>query len=339
MPQSPTELQDKPSQSADNRPSDELVTDSMLSALNYSQFLAKKSASIPPGGLQGPFDLPDSLFPFQKDQVIWALKRGRAALFSSTGLGKTLCQLAWAQEVVKSQNQINAPKVLILAPLAVAKQTVREGQKFGIPVVFVRNQDQVAQYSALGHSIFISNYEMLHQFQPDEFIGVVLDESGIMKNFSGKIRNQLISYFGNTPYRLACTATPAPNDYEELGNHSEFLGILSRTEMLASYFVHDGGETAKWRLKGHAQDIFWKWVCEWAVMVKLPSDLGHSDDGFILPPLLMHEHIVQVGNSFNHNLGVLFAMDARTLNDQRRARRASIDDRVAMAKKIIDADS
>ena len=312
---------------------------------DYSEFLAKKSLTTSASGLQGPFDLPDMMFPFQKDCVTWALKRGRAAIFSGTGLGKTIQQLAWAREVVKA----NSPdliselayscqaKVLILAPLAVAKQTVREGQKFGIQVAFVRNQDQVNMLAATGHSIFISNYEMLHQFQPDEYTGVILDESSILKAYSGKIRNQIISYFASTPYRLACTATPAPNDYEELGNHSEFLGIMDRSEMLASFFVHDGGETQKWRLKGHAERAFWQWVCEWAVMIRMPSDLGYPDDNFKLPGLNMSEHIVEVGKDFAYKTGNLFAQEAKTLNEQRKARRASIDDRVKKAAAIVDS--
>lgn len=246
----------------------------------------------------------------------------------------TIQQLAWAREVVKAHID-NNPKVLILAPLAVAKQTVREGQKFGIQVAFVRNQDQVNMLAATGHSIFISNYEMLHQFQPDEYTGVILDESSILKAYSGKIRNQIITYFAQTPYRLACTATPAPNDYEELGNHSEFLGIMDRTEMLASFFVHDGGETQKWRLKGHAEKAFWQWVCEWAVMIRMPSDLGYPDEAFKLPSLNMSEHIVEVGKDFAYKMGNLFAQEAKTLNEQRKARRASIDDRVKKAADIV----
>jgi len=304
---------------------------------DYSDFLAKKSLTSSASGLQGPFSLPEMMFPFQKDCVTWALKRGRAAIFSGTGLGKTIQQLAWAREVVKAHID-NNPKVLILAPLAVAKQTVREGQKFGIAVAFVRNQDQVNLLAATGHSIFISNYEMLHQFQPDEFTGIILDESSILKAYSGKIRNQIISYFASTPFRLACTATPAPNDYEELGNHSEFLGIMDRSEMLASFFVHDGGETQKWRLKGHAEKAFWQWVCEWAVMIRMPSDLGYPDDNFKLPGLNMSEYIVEVGKDFAYKTGNLFAQEAKTLNEQRKARRASIDDRVSKAVELVKAN-
>lgn len=314
--------------------------------LEYSDFLAQKSKSTAPRGLQGPFQLPDMLFPFQRDCVIWALRRGRAAIFSGTGLGKTIQQLSWAKEVVRlnsqaelNENQLiissNAPKVLILAPPAVAKQTVTEGQKFGIPCVYVRSQEQIATLSAMGHSIFTSNYEMLHHFDPGEFTGVVLDESSILKSYSGKIRNQIINYFSETPFKLACTATPAPNDYEELGNHAEFLGIMSRVEMLAAFFVHDSGETQKWRLKGHAEEAFWKWVCGWAVMIRMPSDLGYPDGDYKLPPLNIYEHIVKVGNDFAFKAGQLFALDAKTLNDQRKARRASVDERVEKAKSLI----
>ena len=227
--------------------------------MNYNEFLKTKIEQFKPCG----FDCEPSnenLFDFQRAIVKIALKRGKSALFLDTGLGKTICQLSWADEVYKHTGK----NVLILAPLAVSVQTKREGEKFGIDVNICRTQEDVKD------GINITNYEMLEHFNADEFIGIVLDESSILKSFSGKTTKALIEKFRKTEYKLACSATPAPNDYEELGNHSEFLGVMTRTEMLATYFVHDGGNTSKWRLKGHAEEQFWHWVSSWASVMKTP---------------------------------------------------------------------
>lgn len=175
--------------------------------------------------------------------------------------------------------------VLILAPLAVASQTAAEGVKFGVPVTVCQG------VADLRPGVNITNYERLDKFTGQSFSGVVLDESSILKSFDGKVRNQIIDFFSKTPFRLACTATPAPNDYMELGNHAEFLGIMSYTEMLAMFFVHDGGQTSKWRLKGHAEDVFWQWMGSWAVVMGSPNDLGYQEDGYDLPELRVHEII------------------------------------------------
>ena len=268
-------------------------------------------------------DIGDALFDHQKAIVRWALRKGRSAIFADTGLGKTLMQLEWARHVSA------AGPVLILAPLAVAAQTVGEGALFGIDVVY--------RQAPQGDLITITNYERLGAFDPSIYAGIVLDESSILKAYSGKIRNQIIESFSETPYRLACTATPAPNDHTELGNHSEFLGIKSRVEMLAEYFVHDGGSTQNWRLKGHAIDEFWRWVCTWGAVLKRPSDLGFSDDGYNLPPLRMHERVIRVDHKDAWSAGMLFAPSAAGLNEQRAVRRATTGKRVDLAAELADS--
>jgi hypothetical protein len=296
--------------------------------MSYDEFLAKKHYAAPSSGFE-PKRLPECMFDFQRDVVTWACRRGKAALFLDTGLGKTLQSLAWAQQVVRH----SGGRVLILAPLAVAQQTVREGEKFGIGVHYARSQD-----AADGHAIVATNYEMLHAFDVESWHGVVIDESSILKAFDGKARTQIIESFRCTPYRLACTATPAPNDFMELGNHSEFLGIMSRAEMLAQFFVHDGGETQTWRLKGHAEADFWRWVCSWAVLMRSPADLGYEAGGYELPPLNVEQHIVPADHSDAHKAGLLFKLDARTLDEQRKARRASIEGRVKAIAEMVNGN-
>ena len=291
----------------------------------YQEFLEAKARVDCPSGFE-PESIMPALFPFQLDIVSWACKRGRAAIFADCGLGKSPMQLEWARQVTRHTQG----RVLILAPLAVAAQTKREAGKFGIEgVVVARNQAQAG-------TITVANYEMLDHFDAEEFAGVVIDESGILKNFTGAIRTQIIETFKPTPFKLACSATPAPNDYMELGNHAEFLGSMSRQEMLSMFFVHDGGETQQWRLKGHAVADFWRWVCSWAVMMRKPSDLGYSDEGFILPPIEYIEHIVEADPL---KAGMLFDSEPSTLADRRNARRASIDDRVAKCAELVAAQN
>ncbi len=284
---------------------------------SYEEFLKSKRMTIEDAGISvNPKTLNKNLFPFQRDIVKWALRKGRAAIFCDCGLGKTIMQLEFAAKI--------PGKVLILAPLAVAQQTVREGQKFGIPATYGRQP--------IDEKITITNYEMLEHFNPADYNGIVLDESSILKSFDGQCRNQIIEAFRVTPFRLACTATPAPNDYMELGNHSEFLGALTRTEMLSTFFVHDGGETSKWRVKRHARSEFWRWVCTWAVMMRKPSDLGYDDDGFILPPLHIHDLSVEQTKADD---GRLFAMPAATLQERRQARSGSVEDRAVEVARIV----
>jgi hypothetical protein len=288
--------------------------------MEYGEFINAKAITSPLTGLADIPELSDHLFPFQADIVRWALKRGRAAIFADCGMGKTPMQLEWAKHIPGN--------VLILAPLAVAQQTVHEGEKFGIPVRYCRDQSTVLS------GITIANYEMLAHFDPSYFTGIVLDESSILKSYDGATRTAILEAFTQTPYRLACTATPAPNDYMELGNHAQFVGSMSRVEMLSMFFVHDGGETQSWRLKGHAQHDFWKWLASWAVMIRKPSDLGYEDGAFILPKMRLHEHVIHVEKATD---GYLFALEAATLQDRIAARRESVGDRVAECAAIVNA--
>lgn len=297
--------------------------------LDYTQFLRSKYLQTPAVGFADvcEADLNRHLFPFQRKVVAWALQRGRAAIFEDCGLGKTLQELDWARGVCDG----TGGDVLILTPLAVAAQTVREAGKFGIEARSVTCQEEVRP------GINVTNYEKLSRFDCSHFAGVVLDESSILKSLDGKTRGQLIESFSQTRYRLACTATPAPNDHMELGNHAEFLGVMSRSEMLATYFVHDGGDTAKWRLKGHAVDPFWKWVCSWAALLRRPSDLGGIDEGFVLPALNIHEHTLESEHD-SAETGRLFAVGAQTLTERRNARRASLSGRVEATAELVNAD-
>mgnify|MGYP001570387921 CR=1 FL=1 len=288
-----------------------------MSENDYADFIAQKHARHVPTGHE-PKELPAALAPFQRDITAWAVRKGRAAIFSDCGTGKTFMSLAWAREVPGD--------VLILAPLAVTQQTKREGEKWDIPVSVCRSQADVRA------GINVTNYDLLEHFDPSAFAGVVLDESSILKSYSGSFRNAIIAAFGATPYRLACTATPSPNDYVELGNHAEFLGAMLRTEMLSMFFVHDGGETQTWRLKGHAEDAFWRWVCTWACMLRKPSDLGYSDEGYTLPPIHWHEHVVEGDLTGS---GLLFDCESPTLMERRRLRRNSIDARIAKVAEIV----
>jgi hypothetical protein len=291
--------------------------------MNYHEFLSRKSIIDVPTGLSvGTVN--GKLFDWQADIVKWSLKRGRSCLFEDCGLGKTPQQLAWADELRKQKGD-----VLIVAPLAVSAQTVREGQKFGVDLEYSRN----GKKSKTG--ITITNYEMLEHFSASDFQGLVLDESSILKSYTGKFRNFILENYSRVPFRLACTATPAPNDLMELGNHAEFVGAMNRTEMLSMFFVHDGGETQNWRLKGHAQKDFWRWVCSWAVMIRKPSDLGYEDGKFTLPPLNIHEIVVDMDHTKATN--ALFFMEAKTLQERQGARRDSLEIRCKKAAEIANS--
>jgi len=285
---------------------------------DYAEFLERKRFVVRPSGL-APESIHPALFPFQADIVKWALRMGKACIFADCGLGKTIMQLEWARQI--------GGRSLILTPLAVAAQTVREAAKIGASARVVRSQADVQD------GINVSNYEILHKLDPASFSSIVLDESSILKAYDGKTRATIIESFRGTPFRLACTATPAPNDHMELGNHAEFLGVMNRTEMLSMFFVHDGGETQKWRLKGHAEDKFWEWVASWAVVLRRPSDLGYEDNGFILPPLNIHESILSV---IRPTEGALFPMEARSLQERRSARRSSMSGRIELAAEIVN---
>lgn len=290
---------------------------------NYKKFLESKKISHIESGFDCK-DLHDKLFDFQKAIVKWSLKRGRSAIFADTGLGKTFQQVVWANEVVKHTNG----NVIIFAPLCVAYQTKQLAKsELNIDVNYCRSQDQVVS------GINITNYEMLDHFDASKFSGIVLDEASIIKSYDGKTTDKILDFSKNIPYRLSCTATPSPNDYMELGNQAEFVGVMSRTEMLAMFFIHDGGDTAKWRLKGHGEIKFWEWLSTWAVVVRKPSDLGFDDSGYILPELIMHEHIIE-----NHNPieGQLFNLPAIGLNEQRASKRESLNERVSAVAELVN---
>lgn len=296
----------------------------------YIEFLQKKQTAIESSG----FDLMDSemnekLFPFQKYCVKRAVKAGRFAMFEDCGLGKTLQQLEWAYQV---QKHINQP-VLILAPLGVIGQTIQEGVKFGYEVkeigLTVFDQDLKA-------GIYITNYDNMDNIDSYLFGGVVLDESSILKNFNGKIRNELIASFKETKYKLCCTATPSPNDTTELCNHAEFLNVMSRNEMLAMYFVHDGGSTSDWRLKGHAKQAFWDFVSTWAVMLSKPGDIGFSNEGYELPELKVIEDYIETPK---RNNGMLFNDVAVSATGYHNELRETIKERMKRVSEIVNSSS
>lgn len=292
--------------------------------MTYEDFLKTKSVQAEASG----FDCDDrnpALFGWQNDIVKWALKKGKCAIFSDCGTGKTRLLLQWAQKI---HDHENAP-ILILTPLAVAQQTKREGVKCGIDVRVVRDQNECV------NGLNVTNYEMLTHFDPERFVGVVLDESSIIKHKDGKTRKLIQDMFERTKYKLCCTATPAPNDYMELGTHAQFLGVMKQTEMLATFFVHDGGETQNWRLKGHAEKKFFEWVAGWACCFRRPQDLGYTEEGYDLPELRVHEVTVESkGTELENGQMMLFAPVGKTLLERRSARRNSLEDRVRKAAEI-----
>ena len=290
---------------------------------SYQDFIKSKYLKAEKTGFENTSELNNILFDYQRDLVNWALKLGKSAIFANTGLGKTFMQLEWARCVWEYTHR----PILILAPLAVTQQTIEEAEKLNIQIKYCKNNDEVI------NGINITNYERLENFKTDSFIGIILDESSILKSFTGKYRQQIIDNFKYTPFKLACSATPAPNDYMELGNHAEFLNQMSRTEMLSMFFYHDGGDTSKWRLKGHAEDRFWEWVSSWAAIVKNPSDLGYDGSKHILPKLNEYQLEVETENTSN----LLFQMAANTLEERREARKTSLEQRCQKAIELIKA--
>lgn len=297
--------------------------------MDYDRFIAEKLIRQPPTGIMSALDPPESLFAFQRDIATWSCRRGRSAIFADTGLGKSRMQLAVGREVVRH----TSGDVLILAPLAVARQTAAEGVAIGVPVTVCREASDVRT------GLNVTNYDRLHRFDASRFSGVILDESSIIKHHDAKTLGALLDAFRDTPFKLCATATPAPNDWTELGTHAEFLGVCTRAEMLSEYFCHDGGETQTWRLKGHARKAFWRWVATWAALVRRPSDLGYSDDGYALPPLHVTEHLVAAPVETYRSQGQLFAMEARTLMERRGARKASTGDRVSACAAMVNAEA
>lgn len=286
--------------------------------MTYADFLEqKRRLAAPQGKNVDTSDINPTLHEWQTRIVQWACERGRAAIFADCGLGKTFMQLEWARHMAEYS--------LIAAPLSVARQTAREATKLGLDVKYVRSQTEID-----GPGIWITNYEMLDKFDADQFGAVVLDESSILKNHTGKTRGRVIEQWSKTPYRLACTATPAPNDVTELTNHAEFLGVMPRNEMLAAYFIHDQDG---WRLKGHAVEPMHEWMATWAVAVRTPADIGGSDDGYILPALNIHPSVVEYDDAPE---GQLFATDLGGVGGRATVRRSTLGPRAERALSIVD---
>ncbi len=301
--------------------------------MSYRKFIESKSQVDAGDGFSPVWDAP-FLFDFQRALTTWALERGRAAIFADCGMGKTAMQLTWAENVVRKTNR----PVLILTPLAVSGQTVAEAAKFNIEAR--RSNGDVTR------GIHVANYERLHHFSPDDFAGVVCDESSILKNFDGVTKDAVTEFMRRMRYRLLCTATAAPNDFVELGTSSEALGYLGHMDMLNRFFKNDvgnstatsrawgaqGGGAPKWRFKGHAEIPFWRWVSSWARSLRRPSDLGFSDDGFALPELIEREHVVK---SIRPRDGYLFALPAHGLTEQREERRRTIKERCEKVAELL----
>lgn len=297
--------------------------------MNYQDYLSSRSQRGAEHGF-APVFMPDFLFDFQKHVVDWAVRKGRAAVFADCGLGKTPMGLTWAANV----NQKTNKPVLYLTPLAVGAQTAREAEKFGIEATHSRTGNTAGR-------IIITNYERLHYFNPADFAGVVCDESSILKSFAGARKQEITAFMRQVQYRLLQTATAAPNDYIELGTSSEALGYLGHIDMLNRFFKNDlnnsaqgrmRGEVIKWRLKGHAEIPFWRWVCSWAIAIRRPSDLGFNDDRFLLPPLNEVEHLVDTDKLLD---GMLFALPAVGLKEQREERRQTVEERCAAVAELV----
>jgi hypothetical protein len=293
----------------------------------YDDFLAAKAVTAAAVGIANPSDVSPTLFPFQRDTVKWALRQGRAAIFFGCGLGKTGMQLAWADAVARH----TARPVLILAPLAVSHQTKREGDKFNVPVTVAKSQEDVRP------GVNVTNYERLGKFTASEFGGVVLDESGILKSYMGATKQALVESFSRTPFRLCCTATPAPNDHMELGNHCEFLGVMSSHEMLARWFMPDQSSFGTYVIRGHAVESFWNWVASWARCAETPSDIGYADDGFILPELSIERRIVDV--DVTHERGeTLFRIPEMSATSVHKEKRRTSSARAQEIARLVAAE-
>lgn len=302
--------------------------------MSYSEFLHRKSQLGAGDGFE-PLWMPDFLFPFQRQLTEWAIRRGRAALFEDCGLGKTVQYLVWAENIVRK----TGGRVLIVCPLAVAAQTVREGQKFGIECTLSRDGKP--------YRIGVTNYESLHKFDAADYVGGVADESGAIKAFDGKRRRQVVRFFSKMPYRLLATATPSPNDFIELGTQSECLGVMTQSEMLGYFFRQtqdmrhtvfregDFWNVTKYWFKPHSEQPFWRWVSSWARAVRTPSDIGHSDDGFILPELRYQTHVMNIPFI---PTGELFHRPAVTLREQRDERKRTVDERCAHVAELLKGD-
>lgn len=295
--------------------------------MEYAEFVATKLKAAPPISSRQAV-LPDwDMFPWQRDLADLALHRGRSAIFSDTGTGKTRMELAWAHAVSEATGR----PVLILTPLAVSRQMLRE-------LVLLGGDGRYCATGELGPGVNVTNYERLHYFDPAQLGGIALDESSILKALDGKTRKALTDFAKDLPYRLCATATPAPNDYIELGQHADFLGVLTAKEMMALYFTQDGNSTQNWRLKGHAREEFWKWIASWATAMRRPGDIGYpeGDHLYDLPPLTVHQ--VEVESTSLHPTGTLFKDEARTMSERREARKSTLTERVQAAVDLVMAE-
>lgn len=295
--------------------------------MEYRAFLESKRVAAEATGF-GPGPINPKLHEWQARIVDWSCRRGKAGIWAGTGLGKTPMQLEWARQVHEHANG----DVLILAPLAVARQTAREAEKFGIgPVTLCRSQSDVKP------GINVTNYQRLKDFDASHFAGVVTDEGDILANFTGQTKRAIVSAFAATPYKLDCSATPAPNDHMELGNHADFLGVMESNEMLSRWFINDAGEAGNYRLKKHAEADFWRWVASWSVALTKPSDLGYDDGAFALPPLHVVDHVVDVDIADGADDGMLFRIPTMSATSMHAEMRRTSEARAGKAAELVAA--
>lgn len=295
---------------------------------DYQNFLLGKHASARPSGFDvASDDLPSCMFDFQRDMVQWACRLGKAAIWATTGLGKTIMQLSWADQVHKA----TGGDILVLCPLAVAKQTAREAAKFGIETEVNVCRSQLGVHPGIS----VTNYQMLKHFDGSKFVGVVVDESDILADFTGATKRKIVETFRDTPYKLDCSATPAPNDYMEIGNHCDFLDVLPSNDMLSRWFINDLSEAGKYKLKEHGREDFWRWTSTWATAVNKPSDLGYEDGLYDLPPLDIREHVVEVDNIDGRDDGFLFRTPSMSATSMHEELRRTVKDRVGKAAEIV----
>lgn len=309
-----------------------------MSIQAYHDLIARKAVAFNPKGFDNWPGLHPDLFPHQRAVTEFALATGCSAMFLDTGLGKSFAALEWGRIVVEKTNK----PVLMLAPLAVGPQHEREAMRFGIDARYIRTGEEVIE-----PRIYITNYEKIDGFDVRRFGGVILDESSILKSFTGITTRKLIELFSAIPYRLCCTATPAPNDHTELGTHSEFLGVMRRDEMLPRWFIHDSADTGTWRIKGHAVADFWRWVASWARCVALPSDLGFDDGNYVLPPIETFQHLVEADRSIDAGeetkgkfIGQqrLFRMPETSAASIHHEKRLTANDRADLVAECVDDD-
>jgi|TARA_R100000455_G_scaffold30763_1_gene22352 superfamily II DNA or RNA helicase len=295
-----------------------------MTVQSYREYIASRAVQVSPSGMT-PLEMSPHAKKHQQVAIEYALNLGKAAMFLDTGLGKSLSELEYARQVAEETRK----PVLILTPLAVAGQMIREGRKFGI------DARQIKEQSEVGQGIMVANYERLPKLDPSCFGGVVLDESSILKSFAGRTRNTLMDAFKDTPFKLAATATPSPNDHTELGNHAEFLGIMRQQEMLSQWFINDTSTASQdWRLKGHAVEAFWSWVASWSRCATLPSDLGGDDTGYVLPEVVRNMHEVEADRSQDVDQGMLFRIPEMSATSFHKEKKLTMQARCERAAEL-----